>query len=74
MISTFLKYYESKIEDNGIAKFKSINGDIEELEYELIADSVYDQTFKRIFDWNLIIDGISGEDRLKHLLNCLFFS
>jgi len=73
MSTNFLKYYGSELEDNKIAEFKSIDGKIEKLEYKTIADSAYDQTFKRLFSWNLIIDDIKGEERLRSLLNSFFF-
>jgi hypothetical protein len=73
MSTNFLKYYGSELEDNKIAEFKSIDGKIEKLEYKTIADSAYDQTFKRLFSWNLIIDDVKGEERLRSLLNSFFF-
>jgi len=73
MSTNFLKYYGSELEDNKIAEFKSNDGKTEKLEYKTIADSAYDQTFKRLFSWNLIIDDIKGEERLRSLLNSFFF-
>ncbi|KAG4100223.1 hypothetical protein H8356DRAFT_1423045 [Neocallimastix lanati (nom. inval.)] len=73
MSTNFLKYYGSELEDNKIAEFKTIDGKTEKLEFKTIADSAYDQTFKILFSWNLIIDDIKGEERLRSLLNSFFF-
>jgi len=73
MSTNFLKYYGSELEDNKIAEFKTIDGKTEKLEFKTIADSTYDQTFKRLFSWNLIINDVKGEERLRSLLNSFFF-
>jgi len=71
MNSNFLKYFGSIKEDSENAKFKSIKGKMKKLQFISISDSAFDQTFKRLFSWNLRID-ISGEERLKNLLNSFF--
>lgn len=57
----------------GEAIFSMIpDGEIQ-VPYRLIADSAYDQTFKKIFSWDNITDGISGGGRIQSLLNSIFY-
>ncbi|OUM69007.1 hypothetical protein PIROE2DRAFT_3249 [Piromyces sp. E2] len=65
MSSNFLKYFESEIKGNGEAKFKTVDDNVEVLKFKTIADSAYDQTFKRLFSGDIIMDNVSGEERLK---------
>ncbi len=73
-MSTFLEVKnctESTTKRNAI--FSTISGGNIDIPYRLIADSSYDQTFKKIFDWDNIVDGISGQERSKSLLNSIFY-
>jgi len=73
MDSNFLKYYEGYLKNSKIANFKLLDGETEDIEYKTIADSSYNETFNRLFSRKLVIDNITGEERLKSLLNSLFY-
>jgi len=71
--SNFLICYKAKKNKYGKAEFDLMGGGYKELPYIEVADSGYVQTFKRIFSWELTINGITGEERLRSLLNSLLY-
>ncbi len=73
-MSTFLEVKNcTELTTEGNATFSTISKGNIYIPYRLIADSAYDQTFKKIFTWNNTIDGITGEDRTLSLLNSIFY-
>jgi len=71
--SNFLICYKAKEDKDGKVKFALKDGGYKEIPYIEIADSGYDQTFKKLFSWELTINDITGEDRLRSLLNSLLY-
>jgi len=55
------------------AKFVTIDNKIYKESYITVADSAYDQTYKKLFTGENPINNINGKDRLKSLLNSLIF-
>eukprot|EP00833_Pecoramyces_ruminatium_P005472 jgi/Orpsp1_1/1179504/evm.model.c7180000069576.1 len=62
-----------KNNNDQLAEFKTMDGKIKKLKYRKLADCAYDQTFKLLFTWKNKVNGKSGKDRLKSLLNSIFF-
>lgn len=53
--------------------FKTVDGEIVNLQYVIAADPGYDQIFKKIFSTGNNVGGFSGEERLMSLLNSVLF-
>ena len=60
-------------ETKGNAVFTTINKSTVEAPYLLVADSAYDQTFKKIFSWDNTVDGVTGAERTMSILNSIFY-
>jgi hypothetical protein len=55
-----------------IGTFETARGDVQ-LPALLVADSAYDQTFKKIFAWDNTVGDITGKSRTMSILNSIFY-
>ncbi len=61
----------SRTEGNAI--FDTVTGGTVDTPFRLVADSAYDQTFKKIFAAGNEVEGVDGRARLMGFLNGLFY-